>query len=183
MPTGDLSAALNSYAKSAMVPCRSTVHDFYGCMLAKDEWCGFATAAPNTGVLSAWSSLGSAASAFWEPKSSAAASLARECPNRWFDASLDFPLGAVVLNETIMFAACHAEAQAQLLPGGAAASTTSIEQQPTATPAASGVGASPASGATAPTPTQNSVQGRVPVQENWVIASAGLAAVVISTTL
>ncbi|KAK8052246.1 hypothetical protein PG993_003631 [Apiospora rasikravindrae] len=52
MPTGDLSAALNSYAMSAMAPCRSTVRDF-------------ATAAPNTGVLSAWSSLGSAASAFW----------------------------------------------------------------------------------------------------------------------
>ncbi|KAK7954799.1 hypothetical protein PG988_015493 [Apiospora saccharicola] len=150
--TGELLSALDSYAKSAMAPCLSIVQDFYGCMPSKDEWCDFAKAAP-TGVLPAWSSLGSAASAFWEPKSSAAASMAKECPNRWFYASLKDPIGPTLLNETIMFAACHAEAQGQLvLPGGGAAvSTTPAEQHATATPAASGVGASPASGAVGPT--------------------------------
>ena len=176
MATGDLLTALGSYAKSAMAPCRSTNRDFWGCQLEKDEWCDFTTAAP-TSILPAWSSFGSAASAFWEPRSSAAANLAKKCPMRWFDASLDYPLGSGVLNQTMMFAACHAEAQ---LPG--AASTTSV-QQPTATPASGDV-ASPASSAVMPTPTHdNGVQGRAAVPGNWVVASAGLAAAVMSTTL
>ncbi|KAK8131885.1 hypothetical protein PG999_000058 [Apiospora kogelbergensis] len=175
MATGDLLTALDSYAKSAMAPCRSTVRDFWGCALEKDEWCDFSTAAP-TSVLSAWSSIGSAALAFWEPRSSAAASLAKECPMRWFDASLDSPIGGIVLNQTIMFAACHAEAQ---LPGGPASTTSA--GQPTATPA-SGAVASPASAAAMPTPTHDSAQGRVAVLGNWVVVSAGLVAVVISTT-
>ncbi|KAK8137614.1 hypothetical protein PG984_003107 [Apiospora sp. TS-2023a] len=174
MATGDLLSALDSYGKSAMAPCMSTVQDFFGCMPSKDEWCDFAKAAPTGRRLG-----------LWEPKSSAAASMAKECPNRWFYASLEDPIGPTLLNETIMFAACHAEAQGQqlLLPGGAVASTTPAEQQATATPAASGGGASPASGAAGPTPTHNSGQGRVAVRGNWMIAGAGLAVVVISATL
>ncbi|ORY65199.1 uncharacterized protein BCR38DRAFT_432118 [Pseudomassariella vexata] len=170
LPTGSLSAAIDSCADEVMKPCLSTVEPaqrFYGCFPEKEKWCGFTTAAPSA-VLSDWSSLGSAASVWWEAHSSAAVSLAQRCPLRWYDASLGVLGGSTLLNETIIFAACHIDAQTT----GGTSTASAARPDPT-----------PGSGSTAPTPTVNGILGRSEAPEMWMIASTTFAAAAMSAML
>jgi hypothetical protein len=80
-----------------------------GCFPAKERWCEFTTVAP-TYVMSDYSTYGSQASSWWAARSSAAVALASKCSYEWFDAAYEVPGAAAWLNDTIMFAACHEEA-------------------------------------------------------------------------
>ncbi|KAM7198913.1 hypothetical protein V8F20_005980 [Naviculisporaceae sp. PSN 640] len=165
LPTsGPLFSAIDSYVEAQMAPCLKTVDPanmLYGCYPSKEAWCGITTAMPKS-LLPAWSSLGSSASSFWAAKSSAAVSLAKQCPLRWYDASLGVPGGASLLNETIILSACYEEA----LRGTGTATLTPTRVSTTST----------RTGTTATgTTTKNAMNGREAPPEVWMVVSTGIA--------
>ncbi|KAM7210949.1 hypothetical protein V8F06_013663 [Rhypophila decipiens] len=169
LPTGALFSAIDSYVEAKMAPCLKTVdpaNRLYGCYPSKEAWCGFTTAAPAS-LLPAWTSLGSSASSFWAAQSSAAVSLARQCPLRWYDASLGVPGGSARLNETIILSACYEEA----LRSGTATPTRVTTTTGTATRG------------TTSTSTKNAKNGREVPPEMWMVVSTGLAVAAMSAAL
>jgi len=106
-PTKSLEEAIFSYARSHH-PCTET--ESRKCRMAdKTQWCGFQTAAPLS-LLPEYSSYGNTASEWWASQSSNAVSVARKCPNSWYDAGTQHPANMGWLNLTIVMAECYADA-------------------------------------------------------------------------
>jgi hypothetical protein len=86
-PAGDLNTVLISYGSVLQQTCTSTGKDRRSCPFPDSSlWCGFSTAAPST-ILDAYSSYGSTCSSWWSNHSSAAFSLAQNCPVGWYKAA------------------------------------------------------------------------------------------------
>ncbi|RYP56582.1 hypothetical protein DL771_011761 [Monosporascus sp. 5C6A] len=178
-PTGSLFDAMDSYAfelfkvymyvnrtRPAVVPVPQP-----------SLWCGFSSAAPSS-VLPDYSSYASEASSWWSAHSSAAVSLAEQCPEGWYDAMTNTPNGQLLLNDTIIFAGCYAEAHPTSGASSSGLTVTSSRPGSIATP---GPGA-PESGPT-PTDTPNSAFGRTEGVEMWLVAGTGLAAAGVNLVL
>lgn len=113
----------------------------------KDTWCRFSTAPEAADVLPAYSAYGSSASEWWQAHSVSAVALARRCPWNWWWAAFNvdversradqIPMGSVMLNDTLKFAQCYAEAHA------------TASREPAAPAATSGPEARPGSGTAA----------------------------------
>lgn len=164
LPTGALSSAIDSYVDAQMEACLKTIepeHALYGCFPSKEAWCSFTKVAP-TAVLPAWTSLGSSASSFWAKQSSAAVSLARQCPLRWYDTSLGVIGGATFLNQTIIMSACYEEAVSPSVTRTTSKSTSLSSASKTSTTGA----------VTTSTGKANNVR---EVPEVWMVMSTGIA--------
>ncbi|CAG8961707.1 hypothetical protein HYFRA_00006247 [Hymenoscyphus fraxineus] len=172
-PTGGLLDALNSYGDKLIESCTKTGLDrLTGCFPAKEEWCKFTTAAPAS-VRPDYQLYGSAASAWWAGHSSSAVRLAQSCPNGWYDAMLEYPGGPTWLNETIIFAACHAEAVTTTTASGSISAPTGTNSIASTLPGVSGI---PMASVT-PAPTaKNGVAGRGEDLEMWMAAGTGFVA-------
>lgn len=110
-PSPELYEAIVDYNREAFDSCTVTGHERkHECFPSKDYFCGITTAAPATALID-YSSYGSAASSWWHANSREAFDLVADCPSNWYSAMFDIPNGNVMLNLTIMFAACHAEAR------------------------------------------------------------------------
>lgn len=137
-PTGALLSAVDSYADYLHKDCPFTDVDVAGLPVCPfpelSKWCSFSAAAPKT-LLPVWSSFGSMASTWWAHNSAEIVDYADSCPNRWFKTMVRVPYGALRLNNTIAWAACHAQAN----PDGAlrtpkpTTATTTTEQPAEAT--------------------------------------------------
>lgn len=127
MPTGRLESALQDYG-DIIQTCTYTGIKAFDCPFPdKSLWCGFSTAGP-TALLDEYISYGSTASAWWAPRSSAAISIARECPHSWWLHRSRVSFGANHLNLTIIEAECFIEAHATA--SGPIASITPTEGMP-----------------------------------------------------
>jgi hypothetical protein len=123
MPTGDLFSAILDYGDKIQT-CTLSGAEVFNCPYPeKSLWCSFSTAAPTT-LLDEYIAYGSTASSWWEARSSAAISIARECPHSWWAAGNRLVAGANRLNFTIIQAECYAEAQTTSLSAGSTPSTT-----------------------------------------------------------
>lgn len=136
-------------------------------------WCGFTNAAPAT-LLPAWSTYASQASSWWSDHWQDAVTTAAMCPLQWYRASIPGKLW--VLNETIAFAGCFDENQAQAqdsssstaaAPGASAVSSSHVSS--TAKPSAT---SSPPSA----TPTKNLAARFANPADMAVVAGLGYAA-------
>ncbi|KAI9150513.1 hypothetical protein HJFPF1_10281 [Paramyrothecium foliicola] len=127
-PTGALLDALDDYANDIIDTCTKTAGDETtdACWPSKEQWCGLTTAIPKSLApdISSW---GEAASSWWSAHSSAAVSLAEECPIGWYDAMYGVAGGDTWLNMTIIYAACHAEAHGTADAGAVKPSSTTAK--------------------------------------------------------
>lgn len=177
MPTSfsALWEALNSYGDKLQEDCPYTSRDIFGwsaCPFpAYSDWCSFSNVAPTT-LIPEWSSFGSQASSWWAQHSSAMVDWADFCPNKWFDTMGSVILGPLRLNNTIAWAACHAEAN------------PTTELKAAKTPAPTAAGSHPtmtkAPETTTPTATANGV---VPDAEMWFVAGVGLAVAAMNSLM
>ncbi|KAF2226560.1 hypothetical protein BDZ85DRAFT_278505 [Elsinoe ampelina] len=113
-PTGNLATALVSYGGvllDEICPPEQPICPFP----AQSRWCAFTDVAPRT-LLADWSSYGSMANEWIASRSSTMIELAVQCPNYWYKAMNQVPLGKNHLNSTITFAGCYAEAQTTSVP-------------------------------------------------------------------
>jgi len=164
-PTGALQTAMVSYGSELLQTCSSTGTDRLTCAFPDSTlWCAFSTVAPSN-VLTAYSAYASLASSWWSNHSSAAFSLAENCPIGWYKAASNSLVGFLLLNETIIFSGCYAEAHPT--------SGSSIGRMPAATP-----GSRSSVSVTIPTRTQVSSigLGRAENVDMWMVAGGGLAA-------
>ncbi|KAK1767571.1 hypothetical protein QBC33DRAFT_559055 [Phialemonium atrogriseum] len=168
--TGSLLSELDSYGSDLYKTCTLTGLERLDCPSPGNKWCGFTTAAP-AAVLSDFSSLGSLALSWWSAHSSAAVSLASECPLGWWDAVMAVPNAERWLNDTIAFAGCYADAHP----------TTGSATEPTTGSLTTGLTATTRSGVTSSGPKAtstdmpNSVLGQTEGVEMWMVAGTGLA--------
>ncbi|CZT18769.1 uncharacterized protein RCC_04613 [Ramularia collo-cygni] len=149
-PTGALYSARLSYGDEIQ-PCTYT-----GGALCpfpeKSLWCGFSTAIPST-LLDQYESYGSTAASWWGARSSAAVSIAEECPQSWWLARDRVSFGATKLNLTIIEAECYAEAHATS-SGPVQTSTLTSSTSGISGPLQTSTLSSSASGSSGSTPTQ-----------------------------
>ncbi|KAF3899867.1 hypothetical protein GTR04_0530 [Trichophyton interdigitale] len=134
-PSCALVSTIWSHATKLLKPCSSTaISGIRGCPFPESsDWCNLRTSIPAS-VLPAYSSYGSSASVWWKSRSSAAFSLAEQCPIGWFKAMCSFSGGATWLNETIIYGGCYAEADPT--SGSSALDGPTVTANPTATPGA-----------------------------------------------
>ena len=110
-PTGALLTALLSYGDILYKGC-VPVEDPSGnrdpaCPFPEaSEWCAFSnTVAPS--MTTAYWSYASSASSWWSAKSSRTSSVAKRCPNTWYEVMRGTPAGETWLNDTKIFAECY----------------------------------------------------------------------------
>lgn len=189
-PKEELLMALRSYGDELITTCFPTkgATTLPPCPFPpKSLWCGFSAEAPST-MLPAYTSYGSSASSWWAGKSSAVASVSKECPITWERVIVKGHGGGGWLNITIAIAECYADAQlgSESLPSKATVTTRSDATGISASSPTQAVGAgTDQSGATrtsvsSPTSTEksNGALGRMQDVDMWVITSLGLAAAV-----
>lgn len=183
-PTGALLTSIQLYGDVLQKDCKPTETDIFGlpqCPFpASSLWCRFSTVAPSS-LLSSYSSYGSVASSWWSAHSSAAVSLARSCPIRWYKAMVDTPGGAERLNSTLVFAGCYEEAHPTTGSSTKATATTTTGSKVTSS------GPKPTTTTTTSTATStskaNSVIGRAESVKMWMVASTRLAVTAINSML
>lgn len=182
-PTGALLTAVQSYGDVLQKDCKPTETDAFGlpqCPFpASSLWCGFSTVVPSS-LLSSYSSYGSVASSWWSAHSSAAVSLAQNCPMEWYKAMVDTPGGAGWLNSTLVFAGCYKEAHSTTGSSTKATATATTGSKATLS------GPNPTTTTTntvTSTAKVNSVIGRAGSFEIWMVAGTGLAATAINLIL
>jgi len=172
-PTGSLLSAIESYAVKLGDAC--TIMDVVdrlqgGCYPSHDDLCKFTTAAPAS-LMSDYSLYGSAASVWWAAHSSNAVFHATDCPEKWFNAMYEFVNGRYLLNDTINYAACYADAISTTTFASSNPISTSSVATAVTRPGVTGV----ATASVTPTATSG-VEGRGEELGIWVLAGAGLAA-------
>lgn len=157
-PTGDLYSAHLSYG-DAIQTCTLTGAEAFDCPIpGKSLWCGFSSAVP-TALSDAYLDYGSTASSWWAARSSAAVSIAQECPQSWWLARDRVSFGANRLNLTIIEAECYAEARVTVDGQPVSTSTmASSGSQPTVPTATASPGASNREDADETTPSQTAAQ-------------------------
>lgn len=129
-PPPDLYEAMLDYGDDYREQCTITgTEALYGCFPSKDHWCQITTAAPPDALVD-YLSYGSAASVWWEEHSSSALDLATRCPDNWYNAMFDIPGGDIMLNLTLIFGACYADALATTSSEAAASSTLDVSGTP-----------------------------------------------------